>query len=134
MKIPTKPLMVISRPVARFLALINSLKTASVSNTEERLDLLKKYSDGTMPTTIVAQKAHKGRPGECNNFRIVENLKRMREKLYFDFINKTVCGIDCGKIVNETDQSLDGAVGSRKKMKDTLSKSESPYVEFPRNI
>lgn len=87
-----------------------------------------------MPTTIVAQKAHKGHPGECNKFRIVENLKRMKAKLYFDFINKIVCAIDGGINVNETDQSFDGAVGSRKKMKDPLSKSESPDFEFLRYI
>jgi len=109
-------------------------RVSSLSNIGKGLDLLKKYLDGTMLTTIVAQKAHKGLPGECNKFGIVENLKRMKAKLYFAFINKIVCVIDGGKIVNETDQSFDGAVGSRKKMKDTLSKAESPDVEFLRYI
>jgi hypothetical protein len=53
MKILAKPSMVISRLVARFLALLNSLKTASGSNIEEGLDRLKKFSDVAIPTTIV---------------------------------------------------------------------------------
>lgn len=69
MKMIVKSSIVITSPIASFGFEI-LWEAAHRGNIVEGLDLLKKYFDGTIPTTIVTRKAHKGCPVDCNEFRI----------------------------------------------------------------
>ena len=59
MKMIAKSSIVITRPIASFGFKIVLGSCSIEGNIVEGLDLLKKYFDGTIPTTIVTPKAHK---------------------------------------------------------------------------
>jgi hypothetical protein len=79
MKMSTDLSIILTRSVKSFGFEI-IYRVSSLSNIEKGLDLLKKYFDSTIPTTLITQKAHKGDPVYCTEFRIVEYLKRTRRE------------------------------------------------------